>query len=91
MVGEVLQPFPHTVVDLLAGLADLRLVEQAEPQVTGDVADHRVAHLRRDDQPLEYLAHRTGRSGWDLVGGEPAPEQRGDHRDLVLHPLQREE
>ena len=72
IVGEVLQRFPHMVVDLLARLADLRLVEQAEPQVAGDVADHQVAHLRRDDQPLEYLAQRTGRSRWDFVGGEPA-------------------
>ena len=91
MVGEVLQAFAHAVVDLLAGLADLRLVEQPEPQVTRDVADNRVAHLRRDDQPRQYVADSAGRRGCDIVGGKPAPEQRGDHRDLVLHPLQREE
>src|ERR1700738_3156884 len=91
IVGEVLQGFPHAVVNLLARLADLRFVEQAEPQVTSDVADNRVAHLRRNDQPLQYLAHRTGRSGWDIVGGRPAPKQRGDHWYLVLHALQREE
>src|ERR1700736_5253047 len=86
-----MQAFAHAVVDVLAGLADLRLVEQAEPQVTRDIADNRVAHLRCDDQPLLYLAHRTRRSGRNILGGEPAPKQRGDHRYLVLHALQREE
>ena len=91
IIGEVLHAFPHAVVDLLACVADLGLVEQAEPQVTRDIADNRVAHLCRNDQPVQYLAHRTGRSRRDIVGGEPAPKQRSDHRDLVLHPLQRQE
>ena len=34
VVSEVLQAFPDALVNLLARLADLRLVEQAEPQVT---------------------------------------------------------
>ena len=91
IVGEVLQGVPHAVVNLLACLADLRFVEQAESQVTRDVADDRVAHLRRNDQALQYLTDRTRRSGWEFGGGEPASEQRGDHGHLVLHALQREE
>ena len=80
MVGEILQTVAHAVVDLLAGLGDLRRVEQAEPQITGDVADHRVAHLRGDDQPVQYLADRTGRRGGNVVSAEPAPQQCADHR-----------
>ena len=48
VLGEVLQAAADAVVDLLAGLADLRLVEQPEAQVAGDVADDRVADLGGD-------------------------------------------
>ncbi len=91
MVGKVLQAVAHVVIDPLAGCTDLRLVEQAEPQVSRNVADDRVAQLRRHDEPLQYLLHRIGRGGGDILCGEPAPEQRGDHGHLVLHALQREE
>src|SRR5262245_59053415 len=66
IVGEVLQAYPHGVIDLFARLADLRLIEQPEPQVTRDVTDDRIAHLSGNDQPVEYLAQATG-SGRDFV------------------------
>jgi hypothetical protein len=48
---EILQAFSHAVVDVLTCLADLRLVEQAEPQVKRDVADHRTAAISLRERP----------------------------------------
>ena len=61
-----------------AVLVDQRLVEPAEPDAAGQVADDREAQLGGPDQPLEELAHRPGQ----LVGrrrlGDPALQQAGD-------------
>ena len=87
---EVVQLAPHPVVDLLAGLADLRLVEHPKAEVPRDVADHRVPHLGGNDQPLQDFTRVTGNGRRDVLGGEPAPQQCGDHGHLVLHALQRQ-
>src|SRR5450756_1499973 len=84
VVVEVLQMCADFGVDLLSGGLDDGVVEEPEPDASGEVADRGVAQLGGDDQPVEDLPHlvagRTGRRLW-LV--QPSLEQCGDHRSLV--------
>ena len=70
---------------------DQRLVEPAEPDAAGQVADHREAQLGGPDEPLEEVARRAGQ----LLGrrrlGDPALEQLGRQLDLGGGALLRQE
>ena len=82
MGGECGELVAHTGENALPFCVDERLLEPAEADAAGQVADDREPQLGGDDEPVEHLAG----SGvvWRRWCGlaEPALQERGRERDL---------
>ena len=70
------------LLHLLAGLQHHGLLDVAEAHGPGQVADGRVAQLRRDHEPVQDLADVGAGLLRQLAGVEPPLEQGADGREL---------
>ena len=92
MGGEVPQLLPRGGEDPLASRLDDGLIEDPEAHAAGELADHRMAQLRRHDEAVEGLVELVAQGLGQCLGLlQPAVEERHHDRNLRWRALVGEE